>query len=317
MSRPMLRAALGIAMTTVILGARAQDTTLDIYWIDVEGGAATLVVTPERRSILMDAGWARSDERDALRIQDAMRDAGVDRALCSLDALNDEEATRADGVADAWPDVAFAVGVHPHQAGAVDEAVGGPAGVAPLVRRAVDARAGVCAIGEIGLDYHYDFAPRETQAEVFRRQIVLARELGRPVVIHTREADADTLDAIRAEGRGDVQGVFHCFTGDAAFARRALDLGFHVSFSGIVTFRNAAAIREAAAIVPADRLLAETDAPYLSPVPYRGRRNEPARVAQVIDALAEVRGVGREVIIEATRRSYAGLFGTEATTRTS
>ena len=237
------------------------------------------------------------------------RAAGVDGALCILDALNDEEARRADGVAAAWPDIAFAIGVHPHQAGAVDEAAGGLDGVIPFVRGAVEARAGACGIGEIGLDYHYDFAPRETQIEVFRRQIALARELGWPIVIHTREADADTLDAIRAEGNGDVKGVFHCFTGDAAFARQALDLGFHVSFSGIVTFRNAAAIREAAAIVPAERLLAETDSPYLSPAPYRGRRNEPARVAQVVDTLAEVRGVDRDDIIEATRRSYGRLFG--------
>ena len=235
------------------------------------------------------------------------RDAGVDGALCILDASNREEARRADAVARAWPAVAFAVGVHPHQAGGVD-ATRGPDGVALLVRRAVAGRAGACSIGEIGLDYHYDFAPRETQIEVFRRQIALARELEWPIVIHTREADDDTVDALHAEGRGDVRGVFHCFTGDAAFARRALDLGFHVSFSGIVTFRNATAIREAAAIIPPDRLLAETDSPYLSPVPYRGRRNEPARVAQVIDTLAEVRGVCREDIIEATRRSYRRLL---------
>ena len=236
------------------------------------------------------------------------RTAGVDGALCILDALNDDEARRADGVAEVWPDAAFAIGVHPHQAGAVDDAAGGLDGVAPFVRRLLDARGGVCAVGEIGLDYHYDFAPPRTQVEVFRRQIALARDLALPIVIHTREADADTLDAIRAEGGGDVKGVFHCFTGDAAFARRALDLGFHVSFSGIVTFRNAAAIREAAAIVPADRLLVETDAPYLSPVPYRGRRNEPARVSQVVDTLSEVRGVSRDEIIEATRQSYRGLF---------
>ena len=133
--------------------------------------------------------------------------------------------------------------------------------------------------------------------------------MGRPIVIHTREADDDTLDALRSEGGGEVEGVFHCFTGDAAFARRALDLGFHVSFSGIVTFRNADAIREAAALVPADRLLAETDAPYLSPVPYRGRRNEPAHVSEVIDTLAAVRRAGRDETIELTRRSYERLFG--------
>lgn len=237
------------------------------------------------------------------------RDAGVDGALCILDALNEEEAGRADAVAQAWPDVTFAIGVHPHQAGAADDSTGGPDGVAPRVRGALEARAGACAIGEIGLDYHYDFAPRETQIEVFRRQIALAREMEWPIVIHTREADDDTVDALHAEGRGDVEGVFHCFTGDAAFARRALDLGFHVSFSGIVTFRNATAIREAAAIVPSDRLLAETDSPYLSPVPYRGRRNEPARVSQVIDTLAEVRGVDRADVIRATRQSYDRLFG--------
>ncbi len=238
--------------------------------------------------------------------------AGVDGALCILDALNHEEAARADRVAEAWPEAAFAVGVHPHQAGAVGDAIGGPDGVAPFVRGAVEARAGACAIGEIGLDYHYDFAPRETQIDVFRRQIALARELRRPIVIHTREADDDTVDALHVEGRGGVRGVFHCFTGDAAFARRALDLGFHVSFSGIVTFRNAVAIREAAAIVPPDRLLAETDSPYLSPVPYRGRRNEPARVALVIETLSEVRGENRADIVEATRRSYRGLFGARA-----
>ena len=143
---------------------------------------------------------------------------------------------------------------------------------------------------------------------MFRRQIALARELRRPVVIHTREADDDTIDALRGEGSGDVTGVFHCFTGDAALARRALDLGFHVSFSGIVTFRSAGAIREAAAIVPHDRLLIETDSPYLAPVPFRGKRNEPARVARVLEAVAEVRGAAIEETAEATSVTYARLF---------
>ena len=215
---------------------------------------------------MIDSHCHLADEQfagDLHAVVERARAAGVDGALCILDVLSQEEAVRADRVAEAWPDVAFAVGVHPHQAGAVDESTVGIDGVASVVRRAVEARSSTCAIGEIGLDYHYDFAPRETQIGVFRQQLVLARELGRPVVIHTREADDDTVDALRAEGGGDVRGVFHCFTGDAAFARRALDLGFHVSFSGIVTFRNATSIREAAAIVPADRLLAETDSPYL------------------------------------------------------
>lgn len=237
------------------------------------------------------------------------RAAGVDRALCIVDPLNANELHRAKRVAETWPGTGFAVGVHPHKAHGFGTGPARPDGVAPFVRSALGARPGACAIGEIGLDYHYDFAPRRIQVEVFRRQIALAREIGRPIVIHTREADDDTLDALRSEGGGQVKGVFHCFTGDAAFARRALDLGFHVSFSGILTFRNADSIREAAALVPADRLLAETDSPYLSPVPYRGRRNEPARVSAVIDALARVRGAGRDETIEATRRSYERLFG--------
>ena len=269
---------------------------------------------------MIDSHCHLADEQfaaDLGAVVERARAAGVDGALCILDALNEDEARRADGVAGAWPDAAFAIGIHPHQAGAVEEAPGGLDGVAPVVRRLLDARAGACAVGEIGLDYHYDFAPPRIQIEVFRRQIALARELALPIVVHTREADADTLDAIRAEGDGAVHGVFHCFTGDAPFARKALDLGFHVSFSGIVTFRNAAAIREAAAIVPADRLLVETDAPYLSPVPFRGRRNEPARVSQVVDTLSEVRAVSRDDVIEATRRSYGQLFGARAVTSMS
>ena len=267
---------------------------------------------------MIDSHCHLADEQFAADLDEVVaraRAAGVDGALCILDAANEDEARRGGRVAEAWPGTGFAVGVHPHQAGAFDGGAGGLDRVAPRVRRALDARAGTCAIGEIGLDYHYDFAPRRTQIEVFRRQIALAREMGLPVVIHTREADEDTLDALREEGVGDVAGVFHCFTGDAAFARRALDLGFHVSFSGIVTFRNAASIREAAALVPADRLLAETDAPYLSPVPYRGRRNEPARVSEVIETLSAVRGSGRDETIEATRRSYDRLFGAAPTTR--
>jgi TatD DNase family protein len=147
----------------------------------------------------------------------------------------------------------------------------------------------VRAIGEIGLDYHYDFSPRGVQRAVFAEQVALARELRRPVIIHTREADGDTLDILRDEGRGEVTGVFHCFTGDIAMARRVLDLGFLLSFAGIVTFPKAGSLRDVAALVPDDRLLAETDSPFLAPVPHRGRRNEPAWVCHVVDALAHVR----------------------------
>ena len=233
------------------------------------------------------------------------RGAGVGGALCILDATNPAEAARAGRVAAAWPAVRFAVGVHPHQAGRFAER---PDEVEPRLRDAVAARAGACAVGEIGLDYHYDFAPRDVQRDVFRRQIRVARELERPIVIHTREADGDTFAVLEDEGAPPPGGVFHCFTGDAATARRAVDLGFHVSFSGIATFKRADAVREAAAAVPWDRLLVETDAPYLAPVPHRGRRNEPAWVARVVDAVAEVRGATADEVRARTSAAFEALF---------
>jgi TatD DNase family protein len=232
-------------------------------------------------------------------------DAGVTSALCILSAGDAAEAARAGQVRDAWPAIRFAVGVHPHNAGAfagkVDEAV--------ALVRAEAAHAGACAIGEIGLDYHYDFSPRDVQREVFRAQIGLARELQLPIVIHTREATADTFRVLDEAGAGAVRGVFHCFTGDAATARSALDIGFYLSFAGIVTFPKAEGLREAAALVPDDRLLTETDAPYLAPVPFRGKRNEPAHVARVVEALAAVRGVTAEHAADAARRAFHTLFG--------
>ena len=144
--------------------------------------------------------------------------------------------------------------------------------------------------------YHYDFSPRAAQREVFRCQIGLARELGWPVVIHTREAETDTFEILRDEGEGQLSGIFHCFTGNVEMARGALELGFHVSFAGIVTFPRATELREAAKVVPADRLLVETDCPYLAPVPHRGKRNEPAWVTHVLDTLADVRGQAAESV---------------------
>jgi TatD DNase family protein len=233
-------------------------------------------------------------------------EADVTSALCVLAAGDAAEAARARRVRAAWPAVRFAVGVHPHHAGQfagrVDQAVD--------VVRAELAREGACAIGEIGLDYHYDFSPRGVQQEVFSAQIGLARELNLPIIIHTREATPDTLRIIGEAGGGSVTGVFHCFTGDAAMARAALDLGFCLSFAGIVTFPKGQTLREAARLVPDDRLLSETDAPYLAPVPHRGKRNEPAYVARVVEALAAARGAGRAQVAEATARVFATLFGT-------
>ncbi|HEX5475596.1 MAG TPA: TatD family hydrolase [Vicinamibacterales bacterium] len=233
------------------------------------------------------------------------RAAGLTAALCILAAEDDAEAGRARRVAGAWDAVRFAAGVHPHQAGAF---AGRPLDAAAAARARGDAFEG-CAVGEIGLDYHYDFAPRDVQQEVFAAQIALARERRQPVIIHTREATEDTFAILREAGGHDLRGVFHCFTGDAAMARRALDIGFYVSFSGIATFPRAPGVREAARVVPDDRLLVETDSPYLAPVPLRGQRNEPAHVVRVAEVLAELRG-RRAVDVEAcTTRNVDVLFG--------
>ncbi len=233
------------------------------------------------------------------------RDSGVDRALCVLDATKDSETTRAVQIAALWPSVRFAVGIHPHQAGVFAERIDE---VESVLLAAIEARPGTCAVGEIGLDYHYDFAPRAVQREVFRRQVRVAREIGRPTVIHTREADEDTLAILGEAASPAVSGVLHCFTGDAAMAARAVELGFHVSFSGIVTFKRAVSVREAAAVVPESRLLVETDAPYLAPVPHRGKRNEPAWVGHVVEMLAQVRGVAPEELKMQTVAAFEALF---------
>lgn len=232
-------------------------------------------------------------------------DADVSGALVILSAGDAAEAARAARVRHAWPAIRFAAGVHPHQAGTF----AGRVDAAMETVRADVAREGACAIGEIGLDYHYDFSPRDVQQEVFRAQIRLARELGLPVIIHMREATADTFRIIGEEAEGEVHGVFHCFTGGVGMARAALDLDFCLSFAGIVSFPRAMELRDAARLVPADRLLAETDSPYLAPVPYRGKRNEPAYVTRVVEVLAETRGESRTRVGDATARTFFALFG--------
>ena len=229
--------------------------------------------------------------------------AGVDTALCILEAEDEAEVARAETVRAAWPSMHFAAGIHPHHAGKFASDAG--AGIAAL-EKALD-RSKAVAIGEIGLDYHYDFSPRDAQQEMFRRQIRLARERALPIIIHTREATADTFQILREEQ--GTSGVFHCFTGDAAMAREALELGFHLSFAGIVTFPKAAGIREAAALTPLDRLLSETDSPYLAPVPYRGKRNEPAFVVRVVETLAGLHRLTADALAPHITTNFNRLFG--------
>ena len=168
-------------------------------------------------------------------------------------------------------------------------------------------------MGEIGLDYHYDHSPRDTQREVFSRLVGLARELRKPIVVHTRSAADDTLSILEREGAREVGGIIHCFSEDRPFAARALDMGFDLSFSGIVTFKNARSVREVAGWAPLDRILVETDSPYLAPVPLRGKRCEPAYVAYTARCVAELRAIPMQELCAATlantQRRFAKVFG--------
>jgi TatD DNase family protein len=233
------------------------------------------------------------------------RAAGLVRCLVILDAEDDEEMTQAERVRSLWPQVQYAVGVHPHHAGhfAAD-----PDAAAELTARRVEAT-GACAVGEIGLDYHYNYAPRDVQQAVFRSHLRLARTRHLPVVIHTREADDDTLRIIGEESQGQLRGVFHCFTGDRRAAEARLATGFHLSIPGVATFPKSADLRDAAAVVPEERLLIETDSPYLAPVPFRGKRNEPAYVLKTLELLADLRGVTPEWLGARLVDNFDALFG--------
>ena len=225
--------------------------------------------------------------------------------LCIVDASDPEEGVRAGRVLELWDLIRTTSGVHPHRAAPF---AARPAAAAELADARIQAEPLVRAVGEVGLDYHYDFAPRDVQRAVFAGQVRLACDRGLPLVVHTREADDDTIDVLTREGRGKARGVFHCFSGDERLARRVLELGFYVSFSGIVTFPKAGPVRDAAAIVPLERMLVETDAPYLAPVPHRGRRNEPSRVVEIVRTLARIRGIEAEEVASAAASNYAELF---------
>lgn len=242
---------------------------------------------------------------DLVQVVERARAAGVRRALVILAAEDEAEFARVPVVAAAWPECCFAVGVHPHHAN--HYAADPQASVTAVVAR-LDALAAVRAIGEIGLDYHYDFSPREVQQAVFRAQLRLAKSRDLPVVIHTREAEDDTLRILAEEGGLALRGVFHCFTGDTAAAERALATGFYLSIPGVVSFPKAESLRAALARVPGDRLLVETDSPYLAPVPYRGQRNEPARVATVVERVAAARGETPEIVGAQTDANFDALF---------
>lgn len=234
-------------------------------------------------------------------IRSAMADARVDRALVICTTLEEFDSVHA--LALQYDNFWASAGVHPDTEGlrepSLDELI------------EVGSRPRVVAIGETGLDYYRlngrSIADMAWQRERFRVHIRAARALGKPLVIHTRSASDDTLAILREEGEG-VRGVFHCFTETAEVARAALDLGFHISFSGILTFRNAQDLRDVARWVPMDRLLIETDSPYLAPVPFRGKVNQPAYVPHVAAQLAELKGVSAEEIGRVTSANFERLF---------
>ncbi|MEL7197155.1 MAG: TatD family hydrolase [Pseudomonadota bacterium] len=206
------------------------------------------------------------------------------------------------GTANREPDVFASVGIHPHEAdGHAD------LGRDALLNATENDR--VIAIGETGLDYYYDHSDRATQADLFRMHIDVARETGLPVIIHTRDAEDDTFQILEEEmGKGAFPALIHCFTASADFGRKVLDLGLTISISGIVTFKNAKELQEVAKNIPEDRLLVETDSPFLAPVPHRGRKCEPAFVADTAKFVANLRGEAPEHLAEVTTRNFAGLF---------
>lgn len=235
-------------------------------------------------------------DRDA--VVERARAAGVDVMLAIGTGSGPPDLEAGIRIAERYPRIYASVGIHPHDASKATEEsftrLGELAG-----------HAKVAAFGEIGLDYHYDFSPREIQRDVFARQLEIANAARLPVVIHTREAWEDTMAVLKSHQ--PLRGIVHCFSGDEQQAREALDLGFHLAFGGVVTFPKADAVRAAARITPVDRLLIETDCPYLAPAPHRGKRNEPAFIVEVAKRLAEERGEPVERIAEATTANFRAL----------
>ena len=239
-----------------------------------------------------------AEERDAI-VARALA-AGVERMITSSTRVRQGQALVA--IAEKYPEVFFTIGTHPHQA--AEEADTDVDAI-----RAFAAHPKCVGIGESGLDYHYNYAPEAIAKKVFRAQIGLARELGLPLVIHAREADDDIAAILREEmAIGPFKALLHCFTSSRALAETGLELGLYVSFSGVLTFKNSADLRAIARDVPLNRVLVETDAPFLAPAPHRGRRNEPAFVVDTARVLAEVKGVTPEQIGDATRVNTLRLF---------
>jgi TatD DNase family protein len=228
------------------------------------------------------------------------RDAGVGAMVTICTRLSRFDEIRA--IAEARDNVWCTVGVHPHEA--AEEGVDAPSRLLELARHDK-----VVGFGETGLDYYYEHSPREAQQRSFRAHIAAARQAGLPLIVHTRDADDDTVAILTEEhAKAPFTGLIHCFTSSRELAEKMLDIGFYISISGIVTFKKAEALRETVRAVPLDRLLVETDAPYLAPVPHRGKRNEPAYVAGTAACVAELKGLAPDALARATTDNFFRLF---------
>jgi len=228
----------------------------------------------------------------------AARDKGVEHFLCV--AINTENQRAVLDIAEKYPNIHASVGVHPLYTR------GESASVESLSEFAKHPK--VVAIGETGLDYFYDAESKTKQKELFRTHVQAAVEVDLPIIIHTRDARQDTLDILKEEGAEKVGGVLHCFTESLKMAKEAMEMGFYVSFSGIVTFNNADELRDVAKQIPLDRILVETDSPYLTPAPYRGKPNSPMYVSEVAKLIAELRGLNYEEFCQQTTQNYFDLF---------
>ena len=229
------------------------------------------------------------------------KDAQVSRMIVIGAAESLADCERALTLARAHDHIWASVGIHPHHAKGCDESI-----LSAIERYADDPK--VVAIGETGLDYYYDTSPREAQARVFRRFVQMARRLELPLVLHIRDAHEEAKTILREEGQGAVRGVVHCFTGTKEDARDYLDLGLHLGITGIVTFKRAGDLPEVVAEAPLERMLVETDSPYLAPHPHRGKRNEPAFVAKVVEAIAAIRNIPAESVASITTTNAKHLF---------
>jgi len=246
---------------------------------------------------------AFDDDREA--VISRARQSGVDLMIeIAGSDVGEGSLDRGIKLAEDFDFIYAAIGLHPHEASIFNK---------DLEQRLItlSSHPKVVAWGEIGLDYHYNYSPPEVQRSVFKRQLEIAANRSLPVIIHTREAEDETIE-ILSEFSPSLSGVMHCFTGSTKLAEAALNLGFYISFSGVLTFKNAGELREIASQAPLDRLLVETDCPYLAPVPHRGKRNEPAFVVETAKEIARLRSVSFETIAEATTSNSQRLFGIQS-----